>query len=408
MLIRFVEEITLGRHLETTVLHGPHPINSGLLLELLMALRYDHAHDVRQFIEICKITGNAFAMLSGSYNYVRPSEMTIPDLVQHLLELIRDTQHFHATEPRDKMYALLGLVNKDLLPTNLQPSYDQPIGSVYEAWTKFLLQHTGYLNIIDTSFAQDADVPTWVSTLAIGTDRTTKPAHPSNIRFSEDGKILHLKGQLMSFVLGAYSPSMVNEISQPESSDTPNERQSILLTQVHQMEISLIRHIRADPNHGPKRIPYLFDLMMRQCNRDFEQREGDDKLMETVTQIYEQLVTHGGISTDVDEDMLQGLQWILNSNDWIALSDGTVYPVAARRGDVRRGDEVYLLEGSSGLTILRRITEKETFERIAYCDVGVEHEPWSELEDVVNGELSVNEERTRFRPQLGLVEIPIS
>lgn len=376
----------MGRHLETTVLYGPHPINFGLLLELLMALRYDHAHDVRQFIEICKITGNAFAMLSGSYNYVRPSEMTTPDLVQHLLELIRDTQHFNATEPRDKLYALLGLVNKDLLPTNLQPSYDQPIGRVYEAWSRFLLEHTGDLNIIDTSFAQDPDVPTWVSTLAIGTDRTTKLPDPSNARFSEDGKILHLKGQLMSFVLGAYSPSMVNEISQPESSDTPNEQQSILLTQVHDMEEFLVRHVRADPNHGPSYIPYLFDLIMRQCNRDFEQREGDDKLMETVTQVYEQLITDGRISTDVDGDILQGLQWILNRNDWVALSEGTVYPVLARRRHVRRGDEVYLLEGSSGLTILRRNADKETFERIAYCDVGVEHEPWSGLEAAVNGE----------------------
>lgn len=417
------EELTLAQRLDITVLYGPHSVNSALLLELLMALWVNHKPNQPKFLEICGITGNAFAMLSGGYRFARPAETTISDLVQHVIELLQATQHFEATEPRDRIYALLGLVNKELLPANLLPSYDEPIGKVYQAWTQFLLENTGDLQIIDQSFAPDSTVPTWVSSLSLDkTTRQTVPAHPSSVCLSKDGRVLHVKGELICFVLGAYSPSELDVTLQTADISSLYAKAAII-KQARNMEDSLIRHVRADQGHGASYIPYLFDLMMHAANprTHIQAWEANEALCESMTTLYEQLLTNDptiweSISDNTDTNpALLALQKILTTYDWVALTTGAIHIVEAKARDqtIRPADEVYLLQGSSGLTILRRKTDEESFLRVAFVGQGIEHEVWPPLEQVVNGEsesvigLQIGGYGS-FRPRIGVVDIAIS
>lgn len=405
------EEITLSQLMEALVLYGSQSTNVVFLLELVVALRYDHIHSGPDFLEIGKVTSNAYAMLSGGYSYARPPEGTQADLVEHLLELLRDTQLYQATEPRDKIYALLGLVNKDLLPAYLLPSYDKPIGTIYQRWTKFLLEHTGDLSIIDGSCVDDPSVPTWVSALSMQTDRKTAAHDPANVRFSDDGKILHVKGRLICFVLGAYSPPGSMSMLQLDNSSKEQEYSS-LVEQALKMEETLMRHVRAAKSHGEAYVPYLFDLMLRLHGKKFDLHETEKDLLEAVTQAYEQIVAGNDVWKNASTDVHQALQKLLRSHDWVVLSDGcSVYRLEANRylSLPRPADEVYYLEGSGGFTILRRCEEQETFMRIGYCDADTEREQWSQLESAVDGELDIEVGgRQGFRPRVGLVDIAIS
>ena len=86
--------------------------------------------------------------------------------LQHVLSNLRPFESF---DPRDKVYAAMGIVNQ-FLPRGsrpfIYPEYEAPVREVYEYKAKFLLEHLPYLSVFglvqDPSQRKTANLPSWV------------------------------------------------------------------------------------------------------------------------------------------------------------------------------------------------------------------------------------------------------
>jgi hypothetical protein len=98
----------------------------------------------------------------------------VPYTVSHLHVLLRLTHSFRSTDPRDKIFALLGLSsatqNPGDWPDELAPEYTRPVQDVYAAASKHCIQQTNSLNILSQSAdkdrgkngSRDLEFPSWV------------------------------------------------------------------------------------------------------------------------------------------------------------------------------------------------------------------------------------------------------
>ena len=100
-------------------------------------------------------------------NYgVTDSEGRRHSFLQHVLGILRP---FDSYDPRDKVYAAMGIVNR-FLPRGsrpfIYPEYERPAGEVYEHTAKFLLEHLPYLSVLalveDPSRRKIVNLPSWV------------------------------------------------------------------------------------------------------------------------------------------------------------------------------------------------------------------------------------------------------
>ena len=86
--------------------------------------------------------------------------------LHHVLSVLRP---FDSLDPRDKVYAALGIVNR-FLPSGsrsiIYPDYESPVREVYECTTKFLLEHLPYHCVLtlveDPSRRKIVNLPSWV------------------------------------------------------------------------------------------------------------------------------------------------------------------------------------------------------------------------------------------------------
>ena len=86
--------------------------------------------------------------------------------LQCILKILRP---FDSFDPRDKVYAAIGIANR-FLPREsrsfIYPEYEKPVREVYEHTAKFLLEHLPYLTVlglvVDPSRRRTANLPSWV------------------------------------------------------------------------------------------------------------------------------------------------------------------------------------------------------------------------------------------------------
>jgi len=92
-----------------------------------------------------------------------------------LQDLMRECCHRRATNPRDKIYALLGLMG-DSMNDCLRPDYTKSVGEVYANTARHFINQTKYLNPICGHQTQGRreDVPSWVPDFEL--DQTLAPS----------------------------------------------------------------------------------------------------------------------------------------------------------------------------------------------------------------------------------------
>jgi hypothetical protein len=79
-----------------------------------------------------------------------------------LLELVREFQYRRSTDPRDRIYALLGLMG-DGMNSLLQPDYTKPVSDVYARATQhFILQSRSLDSICGWQTQGRQDMPSWI------------------------------------------------------------------------------------------------------------------------------------------------------------------------------------------------------------------------------------------------------
>lgn len=90
----------------------------------------------------------------GAYRNADPS--------YELLTLLNQTKHLLATDPRDKIYGLMGLTTLSTEHEMIIPDYKKPIGDIYKGVAKFVLdnQNIDILCFCDGSINY-CDLPTW-------------------------------------------------------------------------------------------------------------------------------------------------------------------------------------------------------------------------------------------------------
>lgn len=81
---------------------------------------------------------------------------------QNLFDLLQMAKIFHCSDPRDRVYALLGLANDGHTP--IVPDYSKPVSRVYEEATLHLIREEGNVDVlIDEEMNRGWDgAPSWV------------------------------------------------------------------------------------------------------------------------------------------------------------------------------------------------------------------------------------------------------
>ncbi len=95
---------------------------------------------------------------------------------QPLRELLWDTRYRRATDPRDKIYSLLGLMG-DPMSKLLQPNYNKSVSEVYSNATHHLIAQNSSLDPICGQQVQGrrGDLPTWVPDFTLNRDLAAPP-----------------------------------------------------------------------------------------------------------------------------------------------------------------------------------------------------------------------------------------
>jgi hypothetical protein len=134
----------------------------------------------------------------GSITRLSPGER-----LNHVLQTFANTR---CTNPVDRFYGILGFLSHRDLPKSLLPDYSLPVEQVAQAYTRYIIESTGDLEIIESSMGyESADCPSWVAhaaSLMAGYDmQTTVSRGNKPYSLSEDGRRLTLEGTFLGDIV---------------------------------------------------------------------------------------------------------------------------------------------------------------------------------------------------------------
>ncbi|KAL2193213.1 heterokaryon incompatibility protein-domain-containing protein, partial [Corynascus similis CBS 632.67] len=108
---------------------------------------------------------------------------------------------FEATDERDKLYALLGLLSSRTLPLQLQPDYALTAERIFLDYAVYMLEETKYLDILACSSGSRPGFPSWVPDWKVGVVcEYIHAGKVSHIRFLEGNKKLEVECVILSHV----------------------------------------------------------------------------------------------------------------------------------------------------------------------------------------------------------------
>lgn len=134
-----------------------------------------------------------------------------PDRLYALLR--RTCGSFKATDPRDIIYAILGLLGTATIPRELLPDYTASVGHVFHQTAMYLVRHLRRVDFLRFRKREDEDlagVPTWVPDwryVRMGEVRGYE--NPSTANVSEDGLGLELEGITLGTVATVVYPTAI-------------------------------------------------------------------------------------------------------------------------------------------------------------------------------------------------------
>ncbi|GAP90454.1 putative heterokaryon incompatibility protein [Rosellinia necatrix] len=118
---------------------------------------------------------------------------SIPECLFEILSYVFGAE---ATDPRDRLYGLIGFVayfSEGNLPEELQPNYRLPFEIIYWRYAAYLLQHSGDLRLLSTNDHKLQGVPSWVPDFRDLGLRGKIHCKPT-VRVSPDERMLYLQG----------------------------------------------------------------------------------------------------------------------------------------------------------------------------------------------------------------------
>lgn len=132
------------------------------LLSILQS--YTEVHHIHQF-QFLKAKDQAEALLGvvdAHQSLVHDgTDRGIATDLRSLLRLVRG--NFTASKPHDLLYSLLGLLNADVLPSELRPDYGLPIEKVYHDYEVYMIRNTEAFGVGQCPSRDLPNVPSWVT-----------------------------------------------------------------------------------------------------------------------------------------------------------------------------------------------------------------------------------------------------
>ncbi|KAH8164877.1 hypothetical protein CIB48_g3372 [Xylaria polymorpha] len=196
-----VQECSLD--VTSTVLAGRHGVSLEKLIEVLKVLaRHHRLIALASGYQRIHALGLIEKQWRLKFSFQREGQQLQMSITECILEILSYVTGAQATDPRDHLYALLGIVtflSGKHLPIELRPDYRLPFEVIYWRYAAYLLQNSGDLRLLLTSRRELQGVPSWVPDFRHLSLRG-KASCNSTIRVSLDGRILYLQGTRMEHI----------------------------------------------------------------------------------------------------------------------------------------------------------------------------------------------------------------
>ncbi len=207
-----------------------------------------------------------------------------------MLDLVEESRAFACTNPRDKIYGMLGITDEETQSEYLTPDYDSPPGDVFRKYVLWEVLHNKSLRVLGVSSDKDRSgaefaSPSWVP------DFTRLDPHSRLTRFekrasylaslgrpearvSEDGTVLHLRGRLVDTIhtVAERSASRTfDNISDEEKKLLAGSEEAVRLTKAWMKEAMGIWQAAAERRANGRPLPPLIarDLWATSEDDDF-------------------------------------------------------------------------------------------------------------------------------------------
>jgi hypothetical protein len=143
---------------------------------------------------------------SPPYDHKPMGSLTRLSPAERLNHLLRTFSNRRCTNPLDRFYGILGFFDHSDLPRSLLPDYSLPVEQVSQAYTRYIIESTDDLQMIECSMGHESsDCPSWVAraeslTARYGTKTTVSRGNKPH-SFSEDGRRLTLEGTFLGDIV---------------------------------------------------------------------------------------------------------------------------------------------------------------------------------------------------------------
>jgi hypothetical protein len=118
---------------------------------------------------------------------------------------------FEATDERDKIYALLGLVHGESLPTKLRPNYNYSADRVFWDYGIYILKETRNLDILACCSTSRLGLPSWVPDWKSGFPiRDFNLRKASCLRFLEGNSKIEVECMILNRIVRAFEPGNIS------------------------------------------------------------------------------------------------------------------------------------------------------------------------------------------------------
>lgn len=275
-----------------------------------------------------------------------------------ILELFNETTDLGATIPHDRLYALLGLVDCNPLPTALQPDYQKEFQRLCHDFTVFVLEKAQDVRVLNLgTLGNLADVPSWTPDL-----RNNWMAR-ANIK-SCPGKCYHLSADGQVLTMPAIILGRCISVSSPLHPDPTT--QSVPLSGFMEFDRVIIQVASAIRNKTRMEVmaewlrPHLANLYSE------ERLDQDPSIEQRVMMAYTCMVHNqplGALGLRFgSKEQLEGadgmvrnpnFQEALVGHSTFVLQDGTAGDVVGRDTSASVGDALCVFPGISNACLIR-------------------------------------------------------
>jgi len=169
-------------------------------------------HDFRRIRNKMMEASNSLEELSSitAESQARPhSNSAGPNAAEQLITYLSMVSNgYDATDERDKIYALLGLLTCNKLPSSLAPNYDYPANKIFWEYAIYLLQETKYLDILTGCSYARSGLPSWVPDWNQGLPMSEPCLGKfSHLRFLDDNKKIEVDALLLGVITVVHKPA---------------------------------------------------------------------------------------------------------------------------------------------------------------------------------------------------------